>query len=75
MMPSQVGLNASNYSNESDVERKSFSDSQPQEEINNGINKSPEYSSINNSTATMSLAGSLSLGKSLIKQFLHNCST
>ena len=74
-MPSQVGLKESNYSNESDVERKSFSDSQPQEEINNGINKSPEYSSINNSTATMSLAGSLSLGKSLIKQFLHNCST
>ena len=63
-MPSQVGLKESNYSNENDVERKSFSDSQPQEEINNGINKSPEYSSINNSTATMSLAGSLSLGKS-----------
>ena len=64
MMPSQVGLKASNYSNESDVERKSFSDSQPQEETNNGINNSSEYSSINNSTATMSLAGSLSLGKS-----------
>ena len=62
-MPSQVGLKESNYSNESDVEGKSFSDSQPQEEINNGINKSSEYSSINNSTATMSLAGSLSLGK------------
>ena len=74
-MPSQVGLKESNYSNENDVERKSFSDSQPQEEINNGINKSPEYSSINNSTATMSLAGSLSLGKSLVKLFLHNCST
>ena len=61
-MPTQIGCDQSdNYPNK-DGKTLSSRNSQNHEESHDGRSKNLDKSSDNNSTATMSLAGSLSLG-------------
>ena len=61
-MPTQVGCTDSNISTK-EGKRQSFREAERQEGQNDDSSKSLEESTIYNSTGTMSLAGSLSLGK------------
>ena len=69
-MPTQIGCDQSdNYPNK-DGKTLSSRNSQNHEESHDGRSKNLDKSSDNNSTATMSLAGSLSLGNYTFRNYI-----
>ena len=62
-MPTPTDGQGNDYKANKDTKNKSFIESTNQEGPNNGNHKGMDEASINDSTITMSLAGSISLGK------------